>query len=70
STTPADSNDRGEEIRRFFEQRMRERMGIPPTGGDSTPSGGSPFGGRSSRGFQFPGSSGGSRGGSRSGRGR
>ncbi|QDT29811.1 Bacterial type II/III secretion system short domain protein [Gimesia panareensis] len=54
------SSDRGEEIRRFFEQRMRERMSGASPGGDS----GSPFGGRSSRGFRFPGSDGGSRGGS------
>ena len=71
STSPTNSNDRGEEVRKFFEQRMRERMGTPQPGGGSTPGGGSPFGGRSSRGFQSPGSSnGGSRGGNRSSRGR
>ena len=70
SSNPSDSSsgssDRGEEIRRFFEQRMRERMGgASPGGGDSgRGSSSSPFGGRSSRGFRFPGSDGGSRGGS------
>jgi type II secretory pathway component GspD/PulD (secretin) len=71
STSPADSDNRGDEVRQFFEQRMRERMGMPQPGGDSNPGSGSPFGGRSSRGFQFPGGdTGGSRGGSRSSRGR
>lgn len=73
STSPSGSSDRGEEIRNFFEQRMRERMGAGGApGGDSSRSS-SPFGGRSSRGFRFPGSDGGStRGGgsSRSSRGR
>ncbi len=72
STSPSNSGDRGEEIRNFFEQRMRERMGSGgPPGGDSS-RGSSPFSGRSSRGFRFPGSDGGSsRGGSsRSSRGR
>ena len=72
SNNSSGSSDRGEEIRRFFEQRMRERMGGGSPGGDSgRGSSGSPFGGRSSRGFRFPGSDGGSRGGSsRFGRGR
>tara|TARA_R110002095_G_scaffold173591_2_gene150961 strand:+ start:3856 stop:7668 length:3813 start_codon:yes stop_codon:yes gene_type:complete len=73
ATSSGDAGDRGEEVRNFFEQRMRERMGIPQSGGDSNPGAGSPFGGRSSRGFRAPGGdNGGSRGGGggRSSRGR
>lgn len=68
--SPSSSGDRGEEIRRFFEQRMRERMG-GSSGGSSGRSSGSPFGGRSFRGFRSPSGDSGFRGGSsRSGRSR
>ncbi|QDT95452.1 secretin N-terminal domain-containing protein [Gimesia aquarii] len=62
--SPTNSDNRNEEIRKFFEQRMRERMGISQPGGNSN--------GRTSRGFRFPGSdnSGIRGGGSRSNRGR
>tara|TARA_R110001592_G_scaffold125262_4_gene335051 strand:- start:121272 stop:125117 length:3846 start_codon:yes stop_codon:yes gene_type:complete len=73
STSPSSSGDRGEEIRNFFEQRMRERMGAGGAPGGDSSRGSSPFSGRGSRGFRFPGSDGGSsRGGgsSRSSRGR
>ncbi|MDF1743685.1 MAG: secretin N-terminal domain-containing protein, partial [Gimesia sp.] len=66
STSPGSSNSGNEDIRRFFEQRMRERMGIPQSGGKQTPGSS-----RSPRGFQTPGSNNGSsRRGSRPGRSR
>ncbi|MFK7777314.1 MAG: secretin N-terminal domain-containing protein, partial [Gimesia sp.] len=66
STSSGNPNSGNEDVRRFFEQRMRERMGIPQSGGNSTPGIGRP-----SRGFQVPGrNSGGSRGGNRRGRSR
>lgn len=66
SATPGNPNTGNEEIRRFFEQRMRERMGLGQPGGPSTPGSSRP-----SRGFQQPSSNrGGPRGGSRPGRSR
>lgn len=65
STSPANSQNQNDEIRKFFEQRMRERLGIPQPGGNSNSTG------RTQRGFRLPGNgNGGNRGGNRSRRNR
>ncbi len=65
SMSPSNSGNQNDDIRKFFEQRMRERLGVPQTGGNQNSTD------RSPRGFRLPGNgNGGSRGGNRSRRNR